>query len=317
MKEETVKEKTLRVARAIFLGTFFMIAVALLVMPELWWIGLFAGIAVGCVISYLGYDPKRVSDKIPRALELTKEGFKEDYYDFKKWLREPQPMLLLYLFSVVMNIFLYLCLVTLIMACTNPGTKTLSYWFSELGRALYDEGPIAGIIALIALLVVSVYFAFVKDTDNNRTIALNLVCRGMPKKGIYFMPEHTINSPALCEYYFIGLLSLVSTIVWFFVWKVWYGLAIGIYYTTRFLWYLCKLVHCREKVICVIDTLVCGLATIYMALQLPLPLPMSQVVFIAFCGASAGAVFGVVNYLVVAELLMKKILRVQLNPVKF
>lgn len=306
--------ETKKIAVACFIGGALCCAVALMLAPIYWWLGLIAGMAGG----YISYEFREVCKAIPVAMRAAVRGSKYVWNvwngviaETKAWFSKPHP-------------FLY----PTIILTALPYFWFMSFFLQESGLTRSDAGTTT-ISSIIAVVIMGIFVLFSMMVLIASLIAFFASIGANFGEQCYWgpfvMPRHNpeweasllwinhglrrkpLNYRNLARWFAKG----VGITILFFVWTIWKYLAIVSLDTIplfgRFVWYLFKLIHSEKRVLCAIDgTLGGGIGYIWLASsEMLFP---EQAMLVVFCGL-LGAAFGVANW----EIVSKRILRVAIT----
>src|SRR3989338_6618220 len=294
--------ETRRIAGACFSGGALCSAVAVILGPSFWWLGLLSGLALG----YLAYDFgevwKAVVIAAARAWEEVSKGL-------GIFLSRPYYHIQLFAWT---GVFLIARWFFLAIQAVQPSTK------SQEQLSLLDVAITIVAIVFLFLIILSprlllwvLHSIWRKGEDLDRW-EHNRFCREYVKgEGRYFQnmgfAEAPETYPNIIRWLWIGLLWLIPE-----AGKVCVKCAIGIvlltWLVTRFLalffLHLFRLIHSQKRVLCAIDGTLGGIISYFLLAETADTATAKVVLVIA--GGILGAFLGVVNW----ELVSKRWLRV-------
>ena len=302
--------ETKKIARACFIGGAFCVAVALMVAPSFWWLGLLAGFAGG----YLGYEFQEVLRAIPRAWKAARRhsssAWDKALRRAKEWLAKPHPFLYP---AAVITTPLYVWLVYLIspffISTLSSASSEAPLLFTGIMFFLYIAMIIAYFIvfSLIIATVIIRLFAFIGARVGEHcywTPFSTGMSEEQKKEIIQQLQEKGYHeAPATYKNVLRWMAKGFGLTLLFFIWTLWMHLFIGLWnllcFTKRFLWHLFILVHSKKRLLCGIDGTIGG-AAVYLWFTPP-SLSFPQQILLIFFGGLLGAAFGVVNWEIVSK----------------
>lgn len=299
--------ETKKISIACFIGGAICCAVALMVAPALWWLGMVAGFAGG----YVSYEFREVRRAVPVALRAASNGTSWAWHSLVKyveeWLAEPHPFA--YFGAIVGLPFFVWTASHLVNPDMQPDASSGVYIVSAVLQVIML--PIAFVQTVFAGLFILAPLAFIGARVGERCYWWPAIFGSMGEqssrsdeldaKGL--RREATTYTNVLR-----WTAKGIGITVIFFVWTLWKYLAIGIWamlrFFGRFAWHLFKLIHSQKRVLCGIDGALGG-AVAYVWLQPTSYAVGEQAVLVVF-GGLLGAAFGVINW----EVVSKRILHV-------
>lgn len=285
-----MKTKTSRVAAACFTGGFVCTLLALLVAPGVWWLGIPAGFAAG----YLAYDLRGARLAVPQASALAKRAAEKMFpfvgraasISWRWWRTRPHPLLWP---AVIISAFI----TSLTFTLASP-TSDLSWDWAPLIFVIWTEA--SGCV---------IFILFVTGARKmKRCPAVTSVTTGgevqafSTDKG----PLAPMSIPMTYRnFYSLVLAGLLVFLRFLFVLlPKWTAIGIGylFYFFAKFLWWLFRLVHSHERVLCGVDGALGGVAAFFMASRMELT--GAERLAAAVAGGLMGAAIGVLNYKLVS-----------------
>lgn len=282
--------ETKKIALACFVGGVICGAVALLLSPAIWWLGMLAGFVGG----YVSYEFRDFCTAVPTALRKTVQvvGSGGSYILGElchEIFRKPHPFARLGMFAgaIFWTVMLLIGKIDI-----GQGQKL----FSQNPPAAVCSWFLAWVVAgmIIELVLISLPFA-VKVLNDPGAMRYSLDPR-------YVYADRPLLTVSLCLQY---ALQGYWKILLFFVWYLWKGLATGILFVIRFaslfLWTLFKLIHSEKRVLCGVDGALGGVASYIWFGAIAHP------ILVVIFGGLLGAGFGILNW----EIVSKRILKVE------
>lgn len=290
--------ETKKIAIACFIGGAICCAVALMVAPALWWLGMFAGFAGG----YVSYEFREVLRAIPVALRASGKGgswaWKNLVEAVEEYIHKPHPFV--YPAALIVTPFWYLLMGEMIPKFMNPAVPVPILIEYLTPVFLIPFLLVASFIEMVCAVVLPMMlFAFIGARVGERSFwtpcsYTDLEAKGLERKPLSYRNAYRWIAKG------IGITAL------FFVWTLWKYLAIGMWkmlcFFGRFGWHLFKLIHSHKRVLCGIDSALGG-AMAYVWLQ-PTPYAVGEQVMLIVFGGLLGAAFGVVNWEIVSKRLL-------------
>lgn len=267
--------ETKKIALACFIGGAICVAIALIMAPYFWCLGLLAGFGAG----YLSYEFKDVLQAIPKAWQIAKKGTQGM---MSKWFGKTHP-------------FFYLSILfgTLATYCLIPQTYSHLDFLDFLAVLLLflAASSLCGLVWLITSAEAGVWedgLTF-KDPFEPPVRNVSYILSGGVVPGYELTYSNLIRW--CCKGTKVTAIRIFRRLILF----------------PHFVWTLFKLIHSQKRVLCGVDGALGGGITFWMIHSQPLPIA-SQVLAIFF-GGMLGAMFGVLNW----EIVSKRLLHVQIK----
>jgi len=320
--------KTLRVAVACFIGGAVGTAIMVLILPQIWYLGVLTGLAGGFLVGYTSFEFKKVLAAIPKAMlqamracRATGNGFvwlmdeifiklvpatigftSKAWRKFRKWAQEPRPF------------FVIPC----ILGCS--AWIGIAY-FTGLGTTHFSEvfflGPLAATEISVAFGIFTVFLPLLGARVGEKVYwEPEVVPEGYSGKmenfhekkqyaGLTLMPLTYGN---FFRWFFKGLFLLlyIPLRLFFKIILINGGklLIAGVILLAKFSWTLFKLIHSQERLICGVDSALGVLAAYFLFVNGAHSI--GEICAIILSGGLLGAVLGVVNFELVSKRLLAK-----------
>jgi len=307
--------ETRKIAVACCIGGLLCCAVALMFAPIYWWFGLIAGFAGG----YISYEFREVLKAVPVAARMafnkSSEIYKAMYNSVRNkfsntraWLNDgPHPFLFPACLIALPFVLISAHGLSSDMCLDRKNTDTTLGLLSTISVSALMIFIVCGsliIVLSLALLLVALLGARLRDKSYWLTFEGTYSAEELAKKGYREVP---LNYKHAFKCVGLG----VGIIVSFLFWKMWPYIIIGIAVAIcavlwtfgRFLWYLVKLIHSKERVLCGVDGMLGG-AVSYIWLAPTATSFAGHLVLVAF-GGLLGAAFGVLNWEIVSKRILK------------
>lgn len=308
--------ETRKIAIACFIGGAICTAIALMVEPLFWWLGLLAGFAAG----YISYEFKEVPKAIPRAWHATKQeiidlflGLAKYWKKFREWNSKEQPHFYFTLICVslpamlLLHIILYVGFDIHYNNNVSFDLKFVSCLFILMLTYLVLYAKI--IILLIKLVELLINKGSMKKLD----VDVYHRRRELFELNECITPD-IINYNNLLHWLGIGLMQTARVYIWWIIAvPVAFCLAIlkialFIVWTlpkfcAKYAWVFFKLIHSDKRLLCGIDSAIGG-AMAYLLLSGQITTAPSRILIIAF-GGMIGAALGAINYELIAKRWLK------------
>ncbi len=294
-----------KIGWACFIGGCVCSAVALMVTPAYWWLGLLAGFAGG----YFGYEFREVLRMVPRAWGVVKPASgkawrglgslaAEMVADARKWLGQPHPFLYFGMLLVSPgNVWCVQSYTASDFAQTFDGYGLWAYVLTIVGWSgvfLLTAGGAAVTLSVLAYIgsrgMEKCYFLpfFLEPC----AVTVMKEVANLRKKGFVEKPLTYTNAARWIMKGVGGLIIFcVMCPVFFVLW------------TFQFCWHLFKLIHNHKRLLCGVDGMLGG-AISYQLLAVSAGSLLEQMMLVFF-GGLLGAGLGVLNWEIVSKRLLK------------
>lgn len=308
--------ETFKIGRACFIGGVVCVAIALLVVPTYWLLGLLGGVAGGFLSGYITFDFAEVRRKVPEALRRAKADTNQAFVAIadavKRWASKPHPFLPMVLVLVALYLWSVFALIDVESASRIARGKTpvdlVDYIITPLLWAIMTVAfPFMGLAGLVwtgAQRVDRVYWVgFPHD-----------ISAGIARmKGLRRVSLTYLNIYAFA---IKGLIYWIIQSVIFLCWRMWKYAVIGLWlagsFVARFFWHLFKLVHSQQRLLCGVDGTLGGLiALVGFYLYGPVTPTPTEYLTVALFGGLIGAALGIANW----ELVSKRMFGYGVNSV--
>lgn len=301
--------ETRKIASACFIGGAICCAVALMVAPALWWLGMIAGFAGG----YISYEFREVLRAIPVALRAAMKGGSWAWGSLvevvEDYIKKPHPFA--YPAAIIVApfwVFLMSEMIYSFVYPTVPVPALIEFLMFVFLTPIMLVAFFVGMVIIVAFPMVALAFIGARVGERsfwepimggNHTMSQEQLSQALEAKGLERKPLSYRNV-------YRWITKGIGITALFFVWTLWKYLAIGMWNTFRFFgrfaWHLFKLIHSQKRVLCGIDGALGG-AVAYIWLQSTSCAVGEQMVLVVF-GGLLGATFGVVNWEVVSKRLL-------------
>ena len=283
IKERFPMTETIKIARACFVGGALFIVVALLVAPTFWWLGALAGFAAG----YLAHEMRETLQAISvafRAAIAGGENVWSDLCEVKENIREyfskPHPFVYYGVaIGFLTNGFFFYCF-------PPPQNPVVNIYRTIFGAAMiYVLLTFIAMLCLLICLQIQMRHekVFCEAVCDQKTI------REGKDKGY---PEVTLTYGNVPRYLSRLLLRGLYFVLFFFIWHLWRGIAIGALV-------LIKTIHSNKRLLCGIDGVIGG-TIVWFTLAQPI-MPLELKLLLVLFGGCLGAVIGVINWELVSK----------------
>lgn len=294
-------ETTRKIAFACFAGAVLCCGVALLMAPNLWWLGILAGMSGG----YLTYDLKEAWEAIPTALQLARKAGIGDWEVVIRgvdsavmWLKKPHPFALMGAIGGLMA----------------SGALCLGAYYGihdhkDAINLCLMAAPSATIVFGWIISFFSEFFAFSyakfeekrfwREAFHREGARLDQVVKEFLDEGL---EEITLTYREAFRLTAWGLFGAFITIFVALPLALLSLIPSGARFVGRSIWHLVRIIHSRKRVLCAIDGTLGGVAS-YWWLAHPGMTAPEQVLCLCF-GGLLGAVLGVLNWEIVSKRLL-------------
>ena len=298
-----------KIAFACFIGGCLCTSVALLVVPEFWWFGVLAGLISG----YLAYDFKEVILAIPKVIKASYYNSTQfinlTFDDIIDWLTDPHPFIYPGIVISIYPIYLFI-LETNIMNVSELFSKNFSSGVIYIVVTPLMIAVIGFVCVMISAGVVAL-FSFIGSNYWEKVEWYNIHEIPPSKEKLQELAKEGLSSAEIT--YLRAYRWFIKGILFsFFFISIRIPLAIAKFFFIGFIpfafeaaWYLFKLIHSKERVLCSLDGTIGGVVTYF--LFTPRELPIHQQIVIVLFGGILGTGFGILNW----EIVSKRILKVQ------
>jgi len=335
-EEEKMDRETMKIGLACFVGGAVCTAVALLVLPALWWLGMLAGFAAG----YLAYEFREVLQAVPKAARAARQGlfcgfsgFAEGLVFIKNWFAKSEhPFFFGAILCTLICSVIYMEFGPVLPI--NMGVNVLFFSVS-IGAALAVFGFVMYLCLFYQPVWLGAYevekkfwsgsylnnlseYCYFYDNDGyacfkkDRTKREELLCFGRteapltyPNVGRWFVKGVAFG---LCFLFWRIPVRLASLFYDPFLVTLFQMLRIFVLelpkFVYRFVRFLVLYIHSSKRLLCGVDGALGGSLTALWALHQP-ELVASSLLLVVCCGGILGATLGVVNYRVVSPRLAK------------
>lgn len=302
--------KKRKVAFSCFIGGILCALVALRFTPNYWYVGILAGLAGG----YLSYEFKKVWRAIPIVWQATHQGSintgRNVIVSIEKWFQKPHPFLYL---ALIISFPVCILVVKIMLIDMN----LLAVLVSAMNETLFGEKfLLSSTLVILVILYACIpilliqgilirFFTFIGSRIGERCYYLpsSLSDRGKKELIQELSEKGYCEKPITYTNIFRWAMKGVGLTILFFVWTLWKYMFIGIwkmiYYSGMFLWYLFKLIHSQERVLCAIDGTLGGVIS-YIYLISPFMSFTEKIVLVVF-GGLLGAVIGILDYQIISK----------------
>lgn len=279
-----------KIAVACFVGGATCSAVALMVAPFFWWLGLIAGMAGG----YISYEFREFMAAIPVAFHRARRASASTgntlWNDGKKWLSRPHPFLL---FATLVG---FTTAALVLWPSFQGSLETPAYstffttsWFFMLSIIFVQIASVP--VTLFAFIGARYgekcyWWPFLFTTGEDAPEVAEIEKEGLVRK------------PLTYGNVLRWMMKGVGLTLIFFGWTIWKYLGIGVWkllgFLVRFGWHLFKLVHSSKRVLCALDGTLGGAVTfLWLA---PYAATLDEKAIVVVFGGLIGAVLGVVHW---------------------
>ena len=299
-------KETKKIALACFIGGVLCCAVALMFSPNFWWLGLIAGAAGG----YISYEFREVWKAIPIALRSARSSGAECRQELgkvclfvKNWFSKPHPF---GYFGAILTVPYIIW--TWQSSAWEQAMKyhdVCTRLVCVLMKASFMYGGSALVLCIVLIILAEIgveiekkYFfeGLIEIGDGDRDAYVT----DMQKIGFQEAPATYANVAR-----WIG--KGIFVVIKFFMWKFWKLLGLGLWAVIRsvglFLWFLFKLIHSEERVLCALDGTLGGALSYYWFA--PTATTLASQVLLCLFGGLLGAAFGIVNWEIVSKRWLK------------
>jgi len=286
--------ETRKIAFACFIGGAICSAVALLLAPTLWWLGMLAGFAGG----YLSYEFREVIKATSVAWRVAKDDTVDCWVGMfnaiRKWLLEPHHVLYP---SVTITVALYALTAYWMYYTSIPA----SAYVLVAGMFLLAYFPVERFFLLCVHFGVRkencFYYPFAMPDKYEADIRKRLEKEGLKQVPMTYKSE--------MRWFFKGLALICFNIVCKMPKAVAIGFVSMCSFFFRYGWFLFKLIHSQKHVLCGLDGVVGGTVS-YLWLS-----SSGHPVLVVLFGGLLGAMFGILNWEVVSVRWLKVQTRLQ------
>ncbi len=303
-----------KIGRACFIGGVVCVAIAVLVIPSYWLLGLLGGIAGGFLSGYITFDLAEVRRKVPEALRRAKAKTSHAFVEIawtitaevKKWASKPHPFLPLMVVLVGLYLWTVFPLVSDFQAFLPQRNKTLTYFVMVVlafewafFSIIIPAVAFTGLACTGALKVDNVYWPNLLSEKEAKRRGLRQV--SLTKLNIYLFAIK-------------GLIYWIIQSCIFLCWRIWKYTAIGLWHAgcfiTRFLGHLFKLVHSQQRLLCGVDGTLGGLIALTgFCLYGPATPTTTEYLTVTLFGGLIGAALGIADW----ELVSKRVFGYGIN----
>ncbi len=291
--------ETRKIAVACFVAGVLFCIVALIFVPNYWWLGFIAGVAGG----YLSCEFREVRQAIPIAFlrALGRKGvkaWKSTIVWAKAYFSQPHPFFYFGAFlALPLTFVLFAKSIFSPELVTGPIMAILGTFLLFL---VYGETVLVCTFLPYFLAVIG---AAVVERCSWES-AGDEVSTGLQKDGYRKIPLTYANAAR-------WTMEGIFTVIKFFLWDLWRYILIGIremlYFFVRFTWHLFRMIHSKKRLLCAIDGTLGGtISYIWLA---PTSVSLVQQALLVIFGGLLGAALGIANW----EIVSKRILHVPVN----